>query len=297
MSDVGLRVPYLTAWSDESMTPALEFVFHPEAGGLRLTYGDPISTDWRYGVLRARQGLTRGGRPQWKRVNTLRQWRCMEHRLCQVCGRSAIDPESGRIWWLVAEAPASRTQDYVNGPPTCRACIPEAIATCPRLGQAAALFTVGDCEPYAVLASVFRAGSAGRAELVERNALVRLEEFRALPALLAQQLVVLLHDVQPVPIGDVPLAERPVSAMAPGQVWSRVSRGGQARDHVHQEATCEHTSVAWTYQDPLPDGVRCKGCGTWWRLDLAPPRIAARLKGGIPPREKLPPTVDGRTSS
>jgi hypothetical protein len=196
------RVPYITAWSEESSSHCLAFAYHPEAGGLRLTYTDAQPNDWMYGVLRARQGVSRGGRPEWKLVNGRRQWRCMEHRLCQVCGGPATDPSTGRMWWLLADDISSTAPDqgYTHAPPTCRACIPVALMYCPRLHQEATVYTVADAEPYAVLGDVFRPVSGGGAVAVERSVMVHLDEFDHLTRALAYQLVVLLsglHRVLP----------------------------------------------------------------------------------------------------
>ncbi|MEV6867054.1 hypothetical protein AB0M44_39435 [Streptosporangium subroseum] len=58
-------------------------------------------------------------------------------------------------------------------------------------------------------------------------------------------------------------------------------------------AACAHDDVEWTHQDPLPEGARCRECGTWWRLDLIPAAVAARLTGGIAaPEDSLPPVAD-----
>jgi hypothetical protein len=194
-------VPYVTAWSDEVTSHCLAFANHPEAGGLRLTYTDPHPNDWTYGVLRARQGLSRGGRPEWKLVNGRRQWRCMEHRLCQVCGGPATDPSTGRVWWLLAEDISNSTSDRgdTHAPPTCRACIPSALTYCPRLRKSATVYTVADAEPYGVLGNVFRPAPGGGAVAVERNVMIQLDEFDCLTRVHAYQLVVLLSGLEKVP--------------------------------------------------------------------------------------------------
>lgn len=193
MTTTALRVPYVTAWSEEAVPHPLAFAYAAETGGLRLTYTDPHPSDWVYGVLRARHAHAPGrGRAEWKLVNTLRQWRCMKHHLCQVCGLPATDPETGRVWWVLTDA----GDGYTNAPPTCRACIPEALESCPRLRTSAAVYTVADCEPFAVLGDVFQFGADG-AVLVERGALVELEAYRRLTQVHAQQLVVRLHDLRP----------------------------------------------------------------------------------------------------
>jgi hypothetical protein len=118
MSTPTIRLPYVTAWSEEATPQNLVFRYHPEAGGLRLTYTDPQPHDWRYGVLRARQGLGQTGRPEWRLVNSLRQWRCIEHTLCQVCGQTAVDDRE-RIWWVLTDTDGTSVGDgYTNAPPT-----------------------------------------------------------------------------------------------------------------------------------------------------------------------------------
>lgn len=200
MTTPAIRVPYITAYADEEMPQNLTFRYHPEAGGLRLTYTDPQPTDWTYGVLRARHGLTRMGRPEWRKVNTLRQWRCMDHNLCQVCGQTARDSRTGRIWWILTEADGTNvTEGYTNAPPTCPGCIPEAITLCPRLRRSAQVFTAASSTPYAVLGTVLRPGTPVPV-VVEDRALVLLEEFRRLTRVLAQQLVVRLADLRPEPL-------------------------------------------------------------------------------------------------
>ncbi|GAA3473681.1 hypothetical protein GCM10018965_082340 [Nonomuraea roseola] len=65
----------------------------------------------------------------------------------------------------------------------------------------------------------------------------------------------------------------------------------------YSEPDCPHGDVEWTYQRPVVDGARCQDCDTWWRLDLIPDQVAARLNGGNPPREDIRPPADGRTRS
>ncbi|WP_440104763.1 hypothetical protein [Streptosporangium sp. H16] len=51
-------------------------------------------------MLRARVLNNRQGAPQWRKLNTLRQWRCMERNLCQVGGQDARDRDTGPIPWI-----------------------------------------------------------------------------------------------------------------------------------------------------------------------------------------------------
>ncbi|TDC02866.1 hypothetical protein E1267_28215 [Nonomuraea longispora] len=196
-----LRVPYITAWSEETVPHPLGFAWSDEAAGLRLTYADPQPQDWMYGVLWARQGLSAHGRPEWKLVNTLRQRRCMLHRLCQVCGASAVDPVSGRISWLLADDPSGKpgTAGYTNAPPTCPSCIPQALASCPRLRRGAVIYAVGDCEPYGVVGDMFEPSGRRGVVQIQRNASIPLDAFQRLERALAKQLLVVLNDLHRAP--------------------------------------------------------------------------------------------------
>lgn len=59
--------------------------------------------------------------------------------------------------------------------------------------------------------------------------------------------------------------------------------------------SCSHDLVRWTANPQgIWTGAQCDACGTWWRLDLIPPDVAARLNGGTAPREDLRPSVADR---
>ncbi|MEO3803281.1 hypothetical protein [Nonomuraea sp. B1E8] len=195
---VRLRVPYITAYAEELVPYRLTFTADQSAtDGLRLSYTDPVPQDWMMGVLWARVGLHRHGRPEWKLINTIRQRRCMLRLLCQVCGRSAMD-DDGRISWVLADAPgdASDGAGYTNAPPTCAACVPEALTSCPRLRHGAAVCTVGGAEPYGVIAAMMRRTRGGPIE-VAPNTVIPLDAFHRLEYALARQLLVMLDDVRP----------------------------------------------------------------------------------------------------
>ncbi|GAA2374243.1 hypothetical protein GCM10010404_32200 [Nonomuraea africana] len=129
----------------------------------------------------------------------------MLHRLCQVCGDSAVDRATGRIWWLLADGPngAPGTAGYTNAPPTCLTCIPDALVSCPRLRRGAVVYSVGGSEPYGVVADLFEPSTGGRAIQVQRNVSIQLDEFRRLEHALAKQLLVLLSDLEREPAGAV----------------------------------------------------------------------------------------------
>ncbi|MBG0818607.1 hypothetical protein [Planomonospora sp. ID82291] len=200
-----IRVPYVIARSGEIVNQHPRFV-SKLGGGLRLAYDRPRPNDWAHGVLRVRVRTTREGQPQWRLLNTRRQWECMEKNLCQVCGEVATDPVSGRIPWIMTETafrdvPGEPGNGYTSAPATCRACIGDALALCPRLHISSAVCTVAYAEPVAVLAEVFQPGPGRRAvHTGEHNVFVRLDDEVLLPRVLATQLIVKVHDLQPAPL-------------------------------------------------------------------------------------------------
>ncbi|GAA3154493.1 hypothetical protein GCM10010486_20740 [Nonomuraea roseoviolacea subsp. carminata] len=203
VSETGFRYPYVIGWSGEVQQHAL--VWRPHRGGEKLAYASSRPSDYAHGVLRLRQGYKMTGRPDFKTVNTRRQWRCMDKRLCQVCAGSAVDQETGRIWWLLSSSGEETGDGFTNAPPTCRACIPAAISQCSHLRQNAAVFTVGAYYPYAVRGDVFLPYLPPVVPF-ERNALVRFDGYD-ITHCVARELVVRLHDVQPaVTQGDTPWA-------------------------------------------------------------------------------------------
>ncbi len=199
-----LRVPFVIAYSGELVSTPIGFVKR-SIGGVRLSYrlsqrGDVVS-----GVLRARCLQTRAGLPQWRLLNTRRQWAAMERLLCQVCGEPAPD-DDGRIPWIMT-ATAFREIDETSGltsaPPTCRTCIPEALDSCPRLGISSAVYTAGRSHVAAVLADMYTPGprcGAGLYQAVptgEHNVEVSFSRADLLPYALATQLIVQVDDLQP----------------------------------------------------------------------------------------------------
>ncbi|WP_214409875.1 hypothetical protein [Sphaerisporangium fuscum] len=212
-----LRVPYVIAWSGEAVTHPLMFTEH---GVRRLTYIDARPSDWVDGMLRARTGVDRGGEPVWRALNVHRQWLCMEALLCQVCGASGRHLDTGRIWWVVTET-AFRAIDVASGltnaPPTCPACVPDSLASCPQLRKSSAVYTVAVAEPVGVLAEVFEPGPDGMARRTGHNEFVRFDEPGRHPYILATQLVVRLEDMRPAGTPE-PRAE-PVSPSSCNLSW------------------------------------------------------------------------------
>ncbi len=188
------RVPFVIGYTGDVVRQSLKFVPRPD--GWKLSYDAPRAGDWAHGVLRLRQNSKRSGRPDFKTVNTRRQWRCMTKRLCQVCARSAVDPDTGRISWLLSSEEGNQARDgFTNAPPTCKACIPEAITYCPHLRHNALVVTVGDCIPYGVRADLFLP-LLPTVVPYERNAVILLSDPDRELAL-ARELLVRLTDVRP----------------------------------------------------------------------------------------------------
>lgn len=199
---IQLRVPFVIAHAGEVAPQPLLFV--QKSGGPRLVYDDQRRADTNLGVLRARVLDTREGAPQWRMLNTLRQWRCMTKTLCQVCGRVATDPETGRIPWITTATafeaiPGDPRGGFTSAPATCWDCIPESLDTCPRLHVSSAVWTVAGAEPAAILADMYAPGPGGRAvHTGDHNVLIHLDEPNLLRRALATQLVVRLRDMRPV---------------------------------------------------------------------------------------------------
>ncbi|MFD1539580.1 hypothetical protein [Nonomuraea guangzhouensis] len=204
--EAGFRYPYVIGWTGEIQTHPLKWI--PHRGGFQLGYAIPSRGDYNNGVLRLRQGKKMTGRPDFTSVNTRRQWRCMDNRLCQVCACSAVDAETGRIWWLLSSDSGDGGDGYTNAPPTCRGCIPEAIAQCPHLRRNAAVFTVGNCSPFGVRADVFLPYLPPLVPY-ERNVVLTFDDYDMCNAL-GRELLMRLHDVQPAAlIGDARAWDRP----------------------------------------------------------------------------------------
>ncbi|GAB1821100.1 hypothetical protein [Herbidospora sp. RD11066] len=195
-----IPVPYVIAYSGELDTSPIKFVRSP-IGGLRLSYEHPYEGDWRYGALRARSGQSREGQPQWRKLNTRRQWDCMENLLCQVCGNPAQDPATGRVPWIVTDAVFRRvgaTGGLASAPPTCLSCIPVALSLCPHLHASPAMYMVGNSRPASVLADMYTPDAEGRAYFTgEHNVELPLWGSTNLPFAFAHQLVMFISEMTP----------------------------------------------------------------------------------------------------
>jgi hypothetical protein len=194
-----LNPPYITPYAEQVRD--LPLTFEPTPEGPRLTYRDATPQDWRLGVLWARFGTARGETPLFNMVHPLYQRRCMLRRLCRVCGRSAVDPETGRIWWITpTELLAGAGICSTGHPPTCKAHIAEALTACPHLRQGSpGVYTVGRYEVIGVLANLY-ADVNGRVVETDHQTGVGVDEPHLLRRALSTQVSVLLYDIQPAPL-------------------------------------------------------------------------------------------------
>lgn len=162
-----ITIPYVIAFANELVDDPIHFEPHRREGALRLAYKTSRQSDRIDGILRARVLDLRDrpddvrGPERMKKLNTLRQWRCMDAMRCQVCGQPAVDVESGRVSWLLTETVFEATgadSGRTNAPPTCAGCVDDALKQCPMLQDNATLFTVAAAMPAGVLADLYRPG-------------------------------------------------------------------------------------------------------------------------------------------
>lgn len=137
----GKPVPWVTRWTGE-MLPTEHTVMHveqaPEPGAVALAYNSDLSPEEREanGILWQREGIARGGEPQFSQVSTYRQRAAMRKRLCQVCGKKI---ESPVISWLMAPGHLDVTDQghaVTTNPPTCDGCLKVSLEKCPHLLKA-----------------------------------------------------------------------------------------------------------------------------------------------------------------
>ncbi|SDL75152.1 hypothetical protein SAMN05421874_12892 [Nonomuraea maritima] len=193
-------IPQVIAYSGEIVDDPIIYV--PDDGtdrGERLSYQDPKSSDYLNGVLRARVKTNRAGVVRMRKLNTRRQWACMDHGMCQVCGKFARDPQTKRLWWLLVP-PVFEQVDVdsgrTNAPPICQTCIPFALRDCPMLLRNVTLWSVGWTESAGVLGDLYRPNVCGIPHLKLKNVFVPWDNFRRLPDTLATSQVLLLKDMR-----------------------------------------------------------------------------------------------------
>ncbi|MET7331499.1 hypothetical protein [Nonomuraea sp. NPDC005650] len=198
-------VPYTIAYANELVEDPIGFEWHNDE--LRLAYlHHPRRSDWINGVLRGRSLDLRDrpearGSERMRKLNVLRQWKCMDDLLCQVCGKPATDSDTGRTPWLLVETVFEATgtdSGRTNAPPTCWSCIPKALQECPMLQDKATLCTVETALSAGVLADLYRPITPDLPRLWKHNVYVAWDAIRYHPFALAAAQVVELHGMRPI---------------------------------------------------------------------------------------------------
>lgn len=155
----GRPVPWATKWSGEEvpepLLPDLD-----SSGAVALGYRDGVENRDEYGYLWRREGIGRGGEPQFKQLNGYRQKACMRTPRCHVCGVRL--PKDRPIHWLLP--PDGLTTTTWEGttavtlmsPPTCDGCVPLARRLCPHLrAHGSSLLEVRDFRLWGVIGEAF----------------------------------------------------------------------------------------------------------------------------------------------
>jgi len=134
----GMRVPYITAWSAESVRQP-PIVRKVGRGGTGIGFADehPAIDERRHEALWVRSGLALGrGEPVFKRINSHRQRRAMRYDLCQVCGAPANGRDDERTLYLLGADTPITEGETTAAPPVHPLCAIEAIKNCPPLRRA-----------------------------------------------------------------------------------------------------------------------------------------------------------------
>lgn len=211
-------IPYTIAYANELVDDPIAFEWY--ADELRLTYREPRRGDWVHGILRARVRDLRDkpdlrGHERMKKLNTRRQWRCMDKLLCQVCGRPAKDPRTGRIPWALTSTVFERIgpdSGRTNAPPTCLGCIPKALKECPQLREDFTVYTVDSVTSAGVMADLYVPGVIGPV-LSRHNVFIAWDAIGFHACTLATAQMVELHGMKPVEA--IPHAQPPMSVVSP----------------------------------------------------------------------------------
>lgn len=151
----GRPVPWVARWSDEAPTGPAQIGIRAD-GSCAVYYEDGVENREDNGVLWIREGIRRGGTPEYSQVSAYRQRASMRHRLCQVCGSKIETPV---IRWLLDPRQINTSRAGVTrtiSPPTCDACIPLALELCPALKKDHAIAKVLEYEITGVWSTVVR---------------------------------------------------------------------------------------------------------------------------------------------
>lgn len=133
----GRAVPWVTRWTNEILR--LPYSLRVTREGVETYYPDGKTEDRMGGTLWQREGITRGGEPEWAQVNTYRQRFAMRKCACQVCGER-ITTKPVRFLMPLNGMEVVPPDEFHDEPqvitiqaPTCDECIPLALKLCPHL--------------------------------------------------------------------------------------------------------------------------------------------------------------------
>lgn len=174
----GRPVPWVTRWSGEVIEESLTISLHPERREIMVGYRNGNENREPSGILWQREGITRGGEPQWAQVSTYRQRASMTRRKCQVCGRKI---ESRVIRWLIPKRLLETTEDgetLTTSPPTCDSCIPLALELCPFLKKSGewVILRVLEYEAWGVLGEAVAYDKEKHATQRLRGAMIKYDK-------------------------------------------------------------------------------------------------------------------------
>jgi hypothetical protein len=126
----GKVVPWVARWSDEVVQSTVQVSLRDRE--LWVSYKDGNESREASGILWVREGIKRGGEPQFAQVSTYRQRSAMARRLCQVCGQATTEEP---MRWLVPRVLLlDRGGETVTASaPTCELCIKISLGLCPHL--------------------------------------------------------------------------------------------------------------------------------------------------------------------
>ncbi|WP_311315041.1 hypothetical protein [Streptomyces naphthomycinicus] len=199
----GMPVPWIAAWTQESIPRQLLTVYHgPDGDRLGLQLESPV--DRHYGVPWVRMPAVRRGRPRYELVHALRQRQAMSRLLCQLCGGPTIGsrPDDRSLWLMAARGGETLAEGQTTtAPPVHTPCARTATEHCPPLGHGWRAALVSSAPVWGVAGVIYEPGTLRQLPAREDTAdgLHRVPFTSSLIHwVLAVRLVVTLHGVEPV---------------------------------------------------------------------------------------------------
>lgn len=211
----GLTVPYIAAWSRESLlSPPIER--RTGKAGPFLAYVDetPYDRD-EYGALWVRQALARGrGRAKFATAHALRQRQAAARLLCQVCGTDTLMTSPDRQLFVLKDTGQPVTEgEWTTAPPVCLPCAQEAVRDCPHLRPGHVAAWVSRPQVIGVAGVLYNPKTLRRVPLPRNRATAEITyDDPRIRWILASRLVTALHEVTPVELDELtaaPPADRP----------------------------------------------------------------------------------------